>query len=222
MGGQLNANHLLFLAQGALWTVALSLIALLGGGLVGFVVALARISPSRATRILDGRLRPADPRHAAPRDHVPCLFRAFSDRPRYHPARRGRGVADDLRLGLSRRDLARLHRIGAAGPMGGGRGPGAQPDATHGQRDPASGRPHRDAADGRLLRPNHQEYLARLRGRLRRARPVRSDHQQLHLRALPDLRHHRRGVFLALLPGLATEWAARASRRAARSDLAPA
>jgi len=37
MGGQLNANHLLFLAQGALWTIVLSLIALLGGGLVGFV-----------------------------------------------------------------------------------------------------------------------------------------------------------------------------------------
>jgi polar amino acid transport system permease protein len=54
MGGHLNANHLLFLAQGTLWTIVLSLIALLGGGLVGFVVALARISPSRATRILTG------------------------------------------------------------------------------------------------------------------------------------------------------------------------
>ncbi|PSC04166.1 amino acid ABC transporter permease [Alsobacter soli] len=52
MGGSLNANHLSFLAHGALWTVGLSLIALIGGGLAGFVVALARISPVRAVRIL--------------------------------------------------------------------------------------------------------------------------------------------------------------------------
>ncbi|WP_406855314.1 amino acid ABC transporter permease [Alsobacter sp. KACC 23698] len=52
MGGSLNANHLMFLAHGALWTIGLSLIALVGGGLAGFVVALARISPVRAVRIL--------------------------------------------------------------------------------------------------------------------------------------------------------------------------
>ena len=45
MGGHLNANHLLFLGHGALWTIGLSLIALIGGGIVGFVIALARISP---------------------------------------------------------------------------------------------------------------------------------------------------------------------------------
>ncbi|GJD53763.1 L-cystine transport system permease protein YecS [Methylobacterium crusticola] len=54
MSGSLNLNHLLFLGQGALWTVGLSLIALLGGGLVGFLVALCRISPSRAVRVLSG------------------------------------------------------------------------------------------------------------------------------------------------------------------------
>ncbi|GGH22864.1 ABC transporter permease [Alsobacter metallidurans] len=52
MGGSLNVNHLAFLANGALWTIGLSLIALVGGGLAGFVVALARISPLRAVRIL--------------------------------------------------------------------------------------------------------------------------------------------------------------------------
>jgi polar amino acid transport system permease protein len=52
MGGSLNVNHLAFLANGALWTIGLSLIALVGGGLAGFVVALARISPVRAVRIL--------------------------------------------------------------------------------------------------------------------------------------------------------------------------
>lgn len=52
MGGALNANHLLFLAHGALWTLGLSAIALGGGGLAGFLVALARVSPSRVVRIL--------------------------------------------------------------------------------------------------------------------------------------------------------------------------
>ena len=33
MGGSLNANHLLFLGQGALWTIGLSAIALIGGGI---------------------------------------------------------------------------------------------------------------------------------------------------------------------------------------------
>ena len=51
MGGHLNLNHLMFLGDGALWTVGLSLIALLGGGILGFVIALARISPLRSVRL---------------------------------------------------------------------------------------------------------------------------------------------------------------------------
>lgn len=47
-----NSNHLVFLLQGAGWTLVLSLIAFVGGGLVGFVVALCRISPIRALRWL--------------------------------------------------------------------------------------------------------------------------------------------------------------------------
>ncbi len=39
-----NANHLNFLLEGALWTVVLSLISFIGGGLGGALVALARIS----------------------------------------------------------------------------------------------------------------------------------------------------------------------------------
>lgn len=50
MGGQFNINHLLFLGHGALWTIGLSLIALLGGGIVGFVIALARVSPLKSVR----------------------------------------------------------------------------------------------------------------------------------------------------------------------------
>ncbi|WP_414474532.1 amino acid ABC transporter permease [Microvirga sp. M2] len=52
MSGSLNANHLMFLGYGALWTVGLSLIGLLGGGIAGFIIALCRISPNRAIRLL--------------------------------------------------------------------------------------------------------------------------------------------------------------------------
>lgn len=52
MNTALNANHLLFLLQGAAWTVGLSLIAIVFGGLVGLLVALCRVSPSRPVRIL--------------------------------------------------------------------------------------------------------------------------------------------------------------------------
>jgi len=54
MGGHLNINHLMFLGQGALWTIGLSGIALIGGGIVGFVIALARISPLKSVRIASG------------------------------------------------------------------------------------------------------------------------------------------------------------------------
>jgi polar amino acid transport system permease protein len=47
-----NANHVVFLLQAAGWTLVLSLIAFVGGGLVGFLVALCRISPIRALRWL--------------------------------------------------------------------------------------------------------------------------------------------------------------------------
>jgi polar amino acid transport system permease protein len=54
MGGHLNPNHLMFLGQGALWTIGLSVIALIGGGIVGFAVALARISPLWTLRLCSG------------------------------------------------------------------------------------------------------------------------------------------------------------------------
>ena len=75
MGGSLNVNHCMFLGHGALWTIGLSLIGLLGGGLVGFVDrALPHLAePDRAAS--QRRLCPADPGHAAARHHVPRLFR---------------------------------------------------------------------------------------------------------------------------------------------------
>lgn len=50
--GGLNLYHLQFLAMGVLWTVCLSLIAFVGGGLAGAVIALCRISPNQAVRWL--------------------------------------------------------------------------------------------------------------------------------------------------------------------------
>ncbi len=50
MSSGFNANHLVFLLQGAGWTLVLSLMAFVGGGLVGFLVALCRISPLRPVR----------------------------------------------------------------------------------------------------------------------------------------------------------------------------
>jgi polar amino acid transport system permease protein len=42
--------HFEFLAIAALWTIGLSAIAFIGGGLLGFVIALMRVSPSRWVR----------------------------------------------------------------------------------------------------------------------------------------------------------------------------
>ena len=52
----LNASHLGFLAQGAVWTVILSLMAFVGGGIAAFVIALCRISPIGAVRVLSAGL----------------------------------------------------------------------------------------------------------------------------------------------------------------------
>lgn len=55
-GGHFNANHLVFLMQGAGWTVVLSIMAFAGGGLAAFLVALCRISPVRTVRLASGGL----------------------------------------------------------------------------------------------------------------------------------------------------------------------
>ena len=52
MNNEFNLNHLYFLVQGAGWTIALSLMAFVGGGVLGFGVALARLSRNRALRWL--------------------------------------------------------------------------------------------------------------------------------------------------------------------------
>ena len=51
---QLNAHHVWYLIMAAQWTVLLSLIAFVGGGLVGLPLALMRVSPSHALRVVAG------------------------------------------------------------------------------------------------------------------------------------------------------------------------
>ena len=51
---QLSAHHVWYLVLAAQWTVLLSLIAFAGGALVGLPIALMRVSPSHALRIVAG------------------------------------------------------------------------------------------------------------------------------------------------------------------------
>jgi polar amino acid transport system permease protein len=54
MNTAINSAHLYFLLNGALWTLVLSLMAFVGGGLGGFVIALGRTSPFKVLRLLAG------------------------------------------------------------------------------------------------------------------------------------------------------------------------
>lgn len=47
---QLSANHILYLVEAARWTILLSLIAFVGGALVGLPLALMRVARSRVLR----------------------------------------------------------------------------------------------------------------------------------------------------------------------------
>ena len=49
---QLSAHHVWYLIMAAQWTVLLSLVAFAGGALVGLPIALMRVSPSHALRIV--------------------------------------------------------------------------------------------------------------------------------------------------------------------------
>ncbi len=52
MGGVFNVNHFNYLLLGAAWTFGLSVLAMIAGGMVGFIVALSRISPVAPVRWL--------------------------------------------------------------------------------------------------------------------------------------------------------------------------
>jgi polar amino acid transport system permease protein len=52
MSGAFNINHCHYLLLGAAWTLGLSLLSILAGGIAGFAVALSRISPVAPVRWL--------------------------------------------------------------------------------------------------------------------------------------------------------------------------
>ena len=202
MGGSLNANHLMFLGYGALWTIGLSLIGLLGGGLAGFIIALCRISPSRIVAS-QRRLCPAHPGHAASRHHVPDLFRPAGARRDRLPNGGGR-LAHDLCQCLSRRDLARQHRVR----------PKPQWEAAEGlalsrsQRMtkvilPQAIRIATPPTVGFMVQIIKNTSLASVVGFVELARSGQIINNPV--RALPDLQHHRRHLFRPLLPALAVQ-----------------
>ena len=52
MSRAFGPNEFLFLVEALRWTVLLTIVAFIGGGIGGFIVALARVSPSRPARML--------------------------------------------------------------------------------------------------------------------------------------------------------------------------
>ncbi len=50
MNAEFTTNHLVYLLHGAAWTLGLSATGFIGGSLLGFVIALGRIAPSRVLR----------------------------------------------------------------------------------------------------------------------------------------------------------------------------
>jgi len=54
MNTLLNINHLLFLLEGTWWTVVLTAVAFIGGGVGGLAIALARIAPADWMRLISG------------------------------------------------------------------------------------------------------------------------------------------------------------------------
>ena len=103
----LTPEQLLFLLRGFGWTIVLSLLAFVGGGVLGFVLALTRVYATRPLRCAGDALHQADPGHAAADPAVPDVFRAAGAGPGRRAAGRRRARPVDLRVGLPRRDLAR-------------------------------------------------------------------------------------------------------------------
>ncbi|WP_454703036.1 amino acid ABC transporter permease [Agrobacterium burrii] len=62
---QFGTNHVIYLVEAARWTIALSLVAFVGGSVLGFILALARVQPAskliRASALVLMRLFQATP-----------------------------------------------------------------------------------------------------------------------------------------------------------------
>ena len=183
-------EQLTYLLLGAVGTLELSVLTFIAGGLAGLGMALARIAPVRGGARGGGRVDPGRPGHAAAGADGFVLLRPEHHRHRLGACAGGSGTGDDdLFERFPRRDLARLHPVGAQEPMGSGRMHRPHALAAHDQGGAAAGAAHRNAADGRLHGADHQEHLDRVAGhRFCRAVVQRQGVEQLDLPALPLFR----------------------------------
>jgi His/Glu/Gln/Arg/opine family amino acid ABC transporter permease subunit len=123
-----------FLFHGFVWTIGLSAITFVFGGLFGLVFALARaLGPRWLKLIVMGYIQLVQ---ATPLLILVFLaFYGLSFLGLHFPPL----IAHDLCYGLPRRHLARLHRGDPPDAMGGRRRPGAQPNTAAALRHPAAG-----------------------------------------------------------------------------------
>ena len=118
----------------ARWTILLSIVAFIGGAVVGMAILLLRISKRKWAAALRRSYIGAVPGHAAADAAVPDVLRPADARLPHRAVDGGRARPDPLRQRLSRRDLARRRRGAAARPVGRRRqpraalSPGAQAD----------------------------------------------------------------------------------------------
>ena len=178
----------LFILEAARWTLALSLIAFVGGAIGGLVVALSRTATSPWLRSVSTGLHPDLPGHAAAAAAVPDLLRRAGAR----AATSIRGSPPGVALILnSSAFLGEIWR-GCIEAIPRGQWEAAEalePEVPARMRDVILPQALQDraGADGRLHGADHQGHVAGRDHRLHRGHARRPDHQQRHLPAADRL-----------------------------------
>ena len=177
-------SNLLWAAR---WTVLLSIIAFVGGGIVGLAILFLRVSQIRVLEILTKGFIEFF-------QGTPLLMQLFLfffglalfgiEVSPWVAASLG---ADAVDRRISRRDLARLRRSDPERAVGGVVQPRALVRRADALRDPAAGGQDRDRADRRLLGAGGEGHGARLDHRLRRGDQGRHHAQQRDVPAVPRL-----------------------------------
>jgi len=218
---QLNAHHIWYLVMAAQWTALLSLVAFVGGALVGLPIALMRVSPNHALRVVAAgyiQLIQGTPL-------LILLFLAY-----FGLGILGYKLAPLVAAGLALTLYAAaflgeiwwLHRGGTAHAVGSFRLPGPRSLPAICLRGIAASRPNGHSADCGLHGTDREEHVTGFGGRLRRAHARRSNRQQLDLRALHHLLHRGRNLFCDVLPAIAGQpFPRKESQCRQRQPLAP-
>ena len=207
-----------FLWQGAVATVEISALAMVGGVAFGLVLALMRLSRFALFRVAGVDLHLVHPRHAAASPARLPLRRAAAARHQARQLHDRRGRLRPQRGGLQRRDHSRRHPVGE--PQPGHRRRrlrhGAVPDAP--ADHPAAGDAGHSARARQRLHQRAQGHLDRLgdlrqRADLPGAADRRPELQVLHRvrrrrHHLPD--DHERGRDRAVVSRAALQYRARA------------